>query len=108
MAMLAILLFLLFIPAGISAGASGLLRVARPGWSAARRTIVAAALAGLIPVVLPIVAVLAGRDGGIGPVVPVVALLILGMIIALVVGVPVALWMGKRHARPADRPDVFD
>lgn len=108
MAILAILLFFLFIPAAISIGASALLHVARPGWTMARRAILAAVLAGLVPVALPIVAVLAGHDGGIGPVVPVVALLALGLIVALVVGLPVALWIGRRKQVQPPDPNAFD
>ena len=107
MAVLAILLFFVFIPAAIAAGISALLHITRPGWTAARRALLAAALSGLIPVVLPIVAVLAGNDGGVGPVVPVVALLVVGLIVALVVGLPVALWIGRRKASRSS-PEIFD
>lgn len=107
MAALLILIFFIAIPAAFATGLAGLLAVRKPGWSLRRRSALAAMLAGLIPVVLPIVSVLRGNDGGVGPLVPTVVLLLLGLGMALVVGLPVALWIGRRKASD-NSPRVFD
>lgn len=102
MAILLILVFFIAIPAAIAAGLSGILAIRQPGWSLRRRSVAAAAGAGLVPVILPIASVLSGNDGGVGPVVPTVALLVLALLMAVLVGLPVALWIGRRKqvARP--------
>ncbi len=102
-----ILIFFIAIPAAFATGLAGLLSVRKPGWSLRRRSAVAALGAGLMPVLLPIVSVLRGNDGGIGPVVPTMALLLLGLAMALVVGLPVALWIGRRKV-PRSSPEIFD
>lgn len=96
MAMLLILVFFLVIPAAVAAGLSGILAIRKPGWSLRRRCTVAALCAGLVPVILPIASVLAGHDGGIGPGVPTAALLMLAALMAGLVGLPMALWVGRR------------
>ncbi len=102
MAFLLILAFFIAIPAAVAAGLSGVLSIRRPDWSLRRRSLVAAAAAGLVPVILPIASVLSGHDGGAGPVVPTVALLVLALLMAVLVGLPVAFWIGRRKqaARP--------
>lgn len=107
MALLLFLLFMVAIPAAVAAALAGLLSARKPQWSTARRTALAAAVAGLVPVILPIASVLQGNDGGVGPLVPTVALLVLGLIMAVLVGVPVALWIGRRRPPPSS-PRVFD
>lgn len=100
MSILAALIFLGAIPAAVAAALGGLLSIHKQGWSLRRRTATAAAVAGFVPVVLPIAWVLTGHDGGIGPVIPVLALTILAALIALLVGAPVALSAGRRKQQP--------
>ena len=108
MALLLILIFFIAIPAAFATGLAGLLSVRKPDWSLRRRSAVAALGAGLTPVLLPIVSVLRGNDGGIGPLVPTVALLLLGLAMALVVGLPMALWIGKRKGEDVPSAKTFD
>lgn len=108
MGMLLILAFFVAIPAAVAAGLSGILAIRKPGWTIARRCGVAAVAAGAVPVVLPIASVLAGNDGGIGPVVPVVALLLMALLMAVLVGLPVALWIARRRQGQSAPDQPFD
>lgn len=108
MALLLLLIFFIAVPAAFATGLAGLLSVRKPGWSLRRRSAVAALGAGLTPVLLPIVSVLRGNDGGVGPLVPTVALLLLGLAMALLVGLPVALWIGRRKAAEAPSARTFN
>lgn len=110
MAFLTGLIYFLGVPAAIAAAVAGVLANLCAGWSLRRRTVISALLAGFIPVLLPI-AVVVSDSGGIDLWIPVVAISVLGLIMALVVGLPVSLWIGRRK-QPADagsRSDqVFD
>ncbi len=108
MALLLALVFLGAVPAAVAAALAGLLAMRRPDWALVQRTALAAAGAGLAPVILPIISVLRGNDGGVGPVVPTIALLLLALVMAVLVGVPVALWIGKRKAPAAPSARTFD
>jgi hypothetical protein len=83
------LIVMVALPAALAWGICSGMRVLSPQSSRRSRVARAAGIAGLIPVLLPLVVMIQrGLPYGL---VPVVALLVLGVIIAGVVGLPVAL-----------------
>lgn len=96
MGLLFILLVFVVLPAGIAFALGRNLPRLRPRWSALRRNCAAASAAGFLPVVLPIATVVAdGYDGQY--MLWVMILLLAGLVISLIIGLPVAL-LGARKA----------
>lgn len=83
------LIVMVLLPAALSWGICGGMRVLSPTSSRKRRVITAAGIAGLIPVLLPLLAMI--RRGLPYGIIPVLALLVLGLIIGLGVALPVAI-----------------
>lgn len=83
------LIVMVLLPAALSWGICGGMRVLSPKGSRKRRVVTAAGVAGLIPVLLPLLAMI--RRGLPYGMVPVLALLVLGLIIGVAVGLPVAI-----------------
>lgn len=108
MALLANLVFFLAIPAAIAAAMAYALANLATGWSIKARTVAAALIAGGLPIAVPITALASasGYDGEL--MVPVVALLVGGAFIALVIGFPVALMIGRRLAAKQSDKATFD
>lgn len=107
MGLIGALLFLVILPAGIAwALAHGLGRL-QPGWSLRRRTLVAALAAGFAPIVIPVIAVLAG-GGEVALLIAVAALLFAGLVIAVLVGLPIALAVGRKQELLNPDPRSFD
>ena len=80
---------MVLLPAALSWGICNGMRVLSPTSSRRRRLWFAAGIAGLIPVLVPLATMIARRlPYGM---VPVIALLVLGAIISLVIGLPVAI-----------------
>ena len=103
MALLANLIFFLAIPAALAAGMAFALANLAPAWGLRLRTVIAALVAGGLPIALPITALVttSGYTGDL--LIPVTALVVAGLFLALVIGFPVALLVGRR--REAARPD---
>lgn len=83
------LIVMVLLPGALAWGICNGMRVLSPDGTRKRRVAIAAGAAGTIPVLLPLVAMIR-RSLPYG-LVPIVALLILGLIIAVAVGLPVAL-----------------
>jgi len=88
------LIVLIALPAALAWGICTGMRVLSPASSRKRRVAIAASVAGLIPVLLPLIAMF--RRGLPYGVIPIVALLVLGVIIAVIVGLPVAIRATRR------------
>ncbi|MFM5955063.1 MAG: hypothetical protein ACKOPE_12285 [Novosphingobium sp.] len=107
MGLIGVILFFVFIPAGIAwALATGLARM-QPDWSLRRRTGIAALTAGLVPVLLPIF-VVALESEGTAAAVAIAALLLAALVVALLIGLPVALSVGRRLQPLRPDPCLFD
>ena len=83
------LIVMVLLPAALAWGICNGMRVLSPDSTRKRRVAIAAGAAGTIPVLLPLVAMI--RRGLPYGLVPIIPLLILGLIIAVAVGLPVAL-----------------
>lgn len=83
------LIVMVLLPAGLAWGICSGMRVLNPDSGRKRRILISAATAGAIPVLLPLVAML--RRGMPYGIIPVIALLALGLLIALLIGLPVAI-----------------
>lgn len=109
MGLLFALIFALGLPAAIAWMLARTLDSFFPNWSFRRRTAVAALTAGFLPMILPLVAVLsASTTNGGGRIVPAVALVMGALVLALLVGLPVAFWSRRKRAAPVDAHKVFD
>lgn len=83
------LIVMVLLPAALSWGICNGMRALSPTSSRRRRLWIAAGIAGLIPVLVPLATMIArGLPYGM---VPVIALLVLGATISLVIGLPVAI-----------------
>ncbi len=83
------LIVMVLLPAALAWAICSGMRVLSPDSSRKRRIATAASVAGIFPVLLPLVAMI--RRGLPYGIIPIVALLVLGFIIAVAVGVPVAI-----------------
>lgn len=83
------LIVMVLLPAALSWGICNGMRAVSPASSRRRRLCIATGIAGLIPVLVPLATMIAG--GLPYGVVPVMALLVLGAIISVVIGLPVAI-----------------
>ena len=95
------------IPALIAAAAAFALPTLAPRWSLRRRSVVAAVIAGFLPMTVPVFAALTDPANP-AVVASVSGILFGGALVALVVGLPVALLVGKRRGGPAVDPSAFD
>lgn len=95
------------IPALIAAAAAFAMPTLAPGWSLRRRSVVAALIAGFLPMTIPVVAALSDPDNP-AVVASVSGILFGGLLVALVIGLPVALLVGRRRGGPAVDPTAFD
>lgn len=89
MAVIPGLIVLVLLPAALAWGICGGMRVLSPASGRKSRIMVAAGTAGLVPVLLPLIAMV--RRGLPFGAIPIIALLVLGLIIAVTVGLPVAI-----------------
>lgn len=88
---------IVLLPAAIASAICAGMRVLRPASTRRSRVMLAAGVAGLLPVFLPLARMIArGLPYGV---IPALSLVVLGLLIALVVGLPVA-----RRATRADFP----
>ena len=95
MGLLIVLLLFVALPAGIAFALGRNLPRLRPGWSPLQRHTSASLAAGLLPVIVPIGAVVA--DGFDGQYMLWVAILLLaGLVTALIIGLPVALLAARK------------
>lgn len=83
------LIVMVLLPAALSWGICSGMRVLSPDSTRRRRVGIAATVAGMVPVLLPLVVMV--RRGLPYGVIPVLALLLLGVIIAVLVGLPIAM-----------------
>ncbi|MCE2841974.1 MAG: hypothetical protein ACK44O_16255 [Novosphingobium sp.] len=83
------LIVMVLLPAALSWGICSGMRVLSPESTRRRRVGIAATVAGVVPVLLPLVAMV--RRGLPYGVIPILALVVLGLIIAVLVGLPVAI-----------------
>lgn len=106
MASLAALIFFLAIPAALAAGMAYAL--ANFASALSLRTVIAALVAGGLPMAVPIMALVetSGYDGDL--LVPLTALIVAGLTLALVIGFPVALLVGRRREAAQPDPKAFD
>ncbi|HEX4848235.1 MAG TPA: hypothetical protein VFV30_08820 [Novosphingobium sp.] len=95
------------IPALIAAAVAFAMPTLAPGWSLRRRSVVAALIAGFLPMTIPVIAALSDPAN---PAVfaSVSGILFGGVLVALVIGLPVALLVGRRRGGPAVDPTAFD
>lgn len=98
MSLLLFLILLVALPAVLSTVAATGLSARFPALSRRRRVAVAALLAGLLPVIPGLIAV--WRTYRLTTLVPVVAVLMLGLIVALVVGAPAAFHATRKAPKP--------
>lgn len=89
------LVVLVLLPAALSWGICSGMRVLSPVSTRRRRVGIAAVVAGVVPVLLPLLGMV--RRGLPYGVIPVLALLVLGLIIAVLVGLPVAIRTTRNH-----------
>lgn len=110
MGLLFILIYFIAFPAALAVGTAAVLSGKAPTWSARRRTAVAAPVAGFVPMSLPLAAVLGGSAGSDGVLIPAIALLALGLLLSVLVGMPAAYLIARRAPGPeVARPEqVFD
>lgn len=107
MLLIGLFLFFVCLPSGIAwALSSGLARM-MPNSSLRRRTAIAAITAGLVPVALPIF-VVAAESADSERSVAVAALLFCGFVAAILIGLPVALYVGRSLEMPRPDPKAFD
>ena len=108
MALLANLIFFLAIPAAIAAALAFVLASLAPGWSLRRRTVVAALISGALPMAIPVFGLVFTMGTEVDLLIPLAALVVAGLFVAAVIGLPVALIVGRR--RSAVHPDqaTFD
>lgn len=107
MVLIVVLIFFVLVPAAAAAAlAYGLARL-QPGWSLRRRTVVAMLASGLVPIALPIFGVLTNSPGS-EAIAAMLALLVAGLVVAIVICLPVALALGRRLAPPPADVSAFD
>ncbi|MFM5949095.1 MAG: hypothetical protein ACKOPM_07685 [Novosphingobium sp.] len=107
MFMLIGLLIMVAIPAALAAAIAFALPTLAPRWSLRRRTAVAALTAGFLPMLLPIIAALSDEKN---PAVfaSVAGILFGGLFFSAVIGLPVALLIGRRKGKADPDPAAFD
>lgn len=98
MSLLLVVIVLIVLPAVLSTIASAGLSARYPTLSRRRRVAVAALLAGLLPVVPGLIAV--WRTYRLTTLVPSGAVFMLGLVVAMLVGVPAALHATRKAAKP--------
>lgn len=93
---LAALIFFLAIPTALAAGMAYALANFASALSLRLRTVIAALVAGGLPMAVPIMALVetSGYDGDL--LVPLTALIVAGLTLTLVIGFPAALLVGRR------------
>jgi MFS family permease len=103
-------LYLAVFPAGIAAALAAVLAAKAPEMSVRRRTAIAALVAGVGPVALPIFAVIFNSGENDIVAIPVFALITLGLFIAVIIGLPVAYSIAQRAARSkvSNPEEIFD
>lgn len=107
MGLIGVLLFFVLLPAGIAwALALGLARL-QSAWSLRRRTMIAALTAGFVPVALPIF-VVAAESSGSEVSVAIAALVFAGLVVAALIGLPVALYVSRSLEPKRPDPKAFD
>ena len=95
------------IPAAISAAVAFALRSFAPRWSLRRRTSVAAFTAGMLLMAVPIAA--AATDPKNEQVIAsVLGILVAGLLISCIIGLPVALVVGRGRGKGQADPSAFD
>ena len=98
------LFYFVLIPAGIAAALATALATFMPTASLRRRTTIAALSAGFLPMLVPISALLTTAADPIA----LVALVVTALVLAALFGLPVALFLGRRHEQPQPPEKIFE
>ncbi len=104
------LAFIVFFVAVLSLGLAFLLDVSAKKLGLVTRSVIAAILAGFLTMIVPVAGVLRVVEGETLLVV-LMPLLVLGIVLALLVGFPVAYFFGRRRNRVRSepvKPEVFE
>lgn len=107
MDLIGVILFFGLLPAGIAWTLATALARMQPDWSLRRRTGISALTAGFAPVLLPIF-IVALELGGTEALIAIAALLFTALVIAMLIGLPLALAVGRRLDPPRADPRSFD
>lgn len=105
------LIFFIFFPAVIAWIVGTALDRLAPALRYAWRTVIAALAAGFVPMALPLIGVMIGSSmsNGEGTAIAVLALVFMALLIALVIGLPVALFTRRGKAAGDQSPgSTFD
>ena len=105
------LLLMVGLVAGLSIGTAFFLDTSGTKLSLHKRAATGAAVGGLLSIILPLVAVLSGANDQIPTWIPVIAVIIMGVTFALLVGFPSAyLFLKKREEKQggAVDPNTFE
>jgi hypothetical protein len=97
------LIFMIALPAGIAWAICAGLRVLAPASARRFRIALAAGLAGLVPILIPLIAILFTASARDELLIALAAVLVGGVVIGLLIGLPVAL-LATRHDRPGEPP----
>ena len=100
------LIFILALIAALAGASAFALDVMVPKMDPRRRTLLAAFVGAVLPMLIPIAALLIGGGTLEEILLPIVVLAILGVILAAAVGFPTAYWVTRRRERGQD-PDAF-
>lgn len=107
MAVLVPLFYFAIVPAIIAAVLGNLLPSLLPNSSLRRRSVIAALVAGFLPALLPIAAIVMSDTGGYGGV-ALVAMLALALLTAVIVGLPVAMFVRRGKENPPRDGAAFE
>lgn len=97
------IIYLMILPAVIAMVLASVLPSLLPHASYRKRTLIAAGMAGFLPMAIPLAAVIFGGGKGYSysPLIPIAALLTVGLVVAVVIGLPAAIYArrGKEPGR---------
>lgn len=101
MSFLFAIIYLIILPIVIATVLAAVLPTLLPQASYRNRTLIAAGLAGFLPMAIPLAAIIVGWGAGHGysPFIPFLALLFMGLIIMIVIGLPTAI-VARRGKEP--------
>ncbi|WP_394728044.1 hypothetical protein [Altererythrobacter sp. GH1-8] len=111
MAVILGLAFIIGLVAALAIGTAFVLDTSASQMSLRRRAGIGAAVAGFLSMILPFVAVLSGANDQVPTWIPVIAVVVMGVTFALLVGFPSAyLFLKKREERRGApvNPDIFE
>ena len=99
------LLVVIVLVAGLASAAAFALNVLAPKMRSKRRTLIAAFFGAMVPMSIPIVALMFAGESMEDAWLPVFVVVVLGVILAAAIGFPAAYWTTKHNDR--FDPDVF-